>query len=48
LIKYNEAVANNRKLRMEIDDLRKERLVYKEINKKLRKELKSKKGEMQK
>ena len=33
---------------MQIDDLRKERLVYRDINKKLRKELQTKKVQMEK
>lgn len=47
LQKYNEAVAKNKKLRMQIDDLRKERNVYMEINDKLKKELKRKKKELE-
>eukprot|EP00347_Sterkiella_histriomuscorum_P002361 403368450 len=48
LQKYNEAVANNRKFRSYIDDLRKERNVYKKINKKLKEELKIKKTDLEK
>lgn len=47
LQKYNEAVANNRKFRAYIDDLRKERNVYKKINKKLKDELKFKKKDLE-
>lgn len=48
LQKYNEAVAKNRKLRMDIDNLRKERNAYKKINLKLKAELQEKKKLMQK
>ena len=46
LVKYNEAIAHNKKLRGRIDNLRRERLVYDQIHKKLEKELESKKEEM--
>ena len=48
LTKFNEAVAKNRKLRSCIDDLRKERNVYKKINKKLKEEIKLKKHLLEK
>jgi len=48
LKKYNEALANNKKLRGNIDNLRRERLVYDQIYKKLEKELAEKKTEMSK
>jgi len=40
-------LAKNRKLRLQIDDLRKEMMNYKEINKKLKKELTEKKELME-
>mmetsp|Transcript_28818 Transcript_28818/g.35017 ORF Transcript_28818/g.35017 Transcript_28818/m.35017 type:complete len:526 (-) Transcript_28818:1065-2642(-) len=46
LQKYNEALAHNRKLRENIDNLRRERLVFDQIYKKLEKELAEKKKEM--
>ncbi|KAK3256578.1 hypothetical protein CYMTET_34289, partial [Cymbomonas tetramitiformis] len=46
LQKYNEALAHNRKLRENIDNLRRERLVFDNIYKKLEKELAEKKKEM--
>eukprot|EP00232_Nephroselmis_pyriformis_P003386 CAMPEP_0182912456 /NCGR_PEP_ID=MMETSP0034_2-20130328/37522_1 /TAXON_ID=156128 /ORGANISM="Nephroselmis pyriformis, Strain CCMP717" /LENGTH=532 /DNA_ID=CAMNT_0025049131 /DNA_START=62 /DNA_END=1660 /DNA_ORIENTATION=- len=46
LVKYNEALAHNKQLRKQIDDLRRERLVFLEISKKLEHELKEKKKEM--
>jgi predicted nucleotidyltransferase len=48
LNRYNEALAKNRDLRLSIDDLRKERNVYMDINNKLHKELKKKKKELEK
>lgn len=45
--KYNSTVAHNRKLRDEIDTLRRERLVFEQIYDKLTSELKSKKQEME-
>lgn len=44
--RYNEAVAHNRSLRNSIDDLRRERLVFEGIYKKLEKELGEKKKEL--
>ncbi|KAL3917972.1 MAG: hypothetical protein SGPRY_006191, partial [Prymnesium sp.] len=46
LKKYNEALANNKRLRENIDNLRRERLVFDQIYKKLEKELTEKKKEM--
>eukprot|EP00899_Mesostigma_viride_P003312 jgi/Mesvir1/12982/Mv05993-RA.1 len=46
LVKYNEALAHNKKLRESIDNLRRERLVFDQIYKKLEKELADKKKEM--
>ncbi len=46
LKKYNEALAHNKKLRENIDNLRRERLVFDQIYKKLEKELAEKKKEM--
>lgn len=46
LQKYNEAIAHNKQLREQIDKLRKERVVYDSIYKKLEEELQSKKEEM--
>mmetsp|Transcript_2665 Transcript_2665/g.3018 ORF Transcript_2665/g.3018 Transcript_2665/m.3018 type:complete len:559 (-) Transcript_2665:802-2478(-) len=46
LIKFNEALANNKVLREEIDHLRRERVTFDEIYKKLEKELHEKKKEM--
>ena len=46
LQKYNEAIAYNKQLREQIDKLRKERVVYDNIYKKLEEELQSKKEEM--
>lgn len=46
LQRYNEAVAHNRSLRHSIDDLRRERLVFEGIYKKLEKELGEKKKEL--
>ena len=46
LKKYNEALSNNKKLRGNIDNLRRERLVFDQIYRKLEKELGEKKREM--
>lgn len=46
LQRYNEAVAHNRSLRLSIDDLRRERLVFEGIYKKLERELVDKKREL--
>jgi uncharacterized coiled-coil DUF342 family protein len=46
LVKYNEALAHNKQLRQTIDNLRRERLVFDQIYKKLEKELQEKKKEM--
>ena len=46
LQKYNQAVAHNRQLRDKIDALRRERVVFDKIYKKLEKELENKKKEM--
>ncbi|GAQ87539.1 hypothetical protein KFL_003590130 [Klebsormidium nitens] len=46
LVKYNEAVAHNKALRENIDNLRRERLVFDQIYKKLERELQEKKREM--
>jgi hypothetical protein len=46
LVKFNEALAFNKKLREEIDNLRRERVVFDQINAKLAKELHEKKKEM--
>ena len=46
LKKYNEALAHNKRLRENIDNLRRERLVFDQIYKKLEKELAEKKKEM--
>lgn len=46
IVKFNEALAHNKKLRDEIDNLRRERVVFDQIYKKLDKELQQKKGEM--
>lgn len=46
LQKYNEAIAHNKQLREQIDKLRRERVVYDSIYKKLEEELQSKKDEM--
>ena len=46
LVKYNEALGKNKKLKEEIDSLRRERLVFNQIYKKLEKELEEKKREM--
>lgn len=46
LVKFNEALAHNKKLRESIDNLRRERVVYDGIVRKLEKELTEKKGRM--
>merc|ERR1711959_213316 len=46
LVKFNEALAHNKELREEIDGLRRERVVFDSIYKKLEKELDQKKKEM--
>ena len=46
LVKFNEALAKNKELRKEIDNLRRERVVFDQIYKKLEKELEDKKKEM--
>ena len=46
LVKYNEAIASNKNLREQIDNLRRERLVFDQIYKKLEHELQEKKLEM--
>ena len=44
--KFNEAIASNKKLREEIDNLRRERVIFDNIYKKLEKELHDKRKEM--
>merc|ERR1711988_1853574 len=46
LVKFNEALAHNKELREEIDGLRRERVVFDSIYKKLERELDHKKKEM--
>ena len=46
LVKFNEALAQNKELRNEIDNLRRERVVFDQIYNKLEKELHEKKKEM--
>merc|ERR1719313_1146621 len=46
LVKFNEAIAHNKELREEIDGLRRERVVFDSIYKKLERELDHKKKEM--
>jgi chromosome segregation ATPase len=46
LVKFNEALAHNKNLRDQIDDLRRERVVFDSIYKKLEKELHDKKKQM--
>lgn len=46
LIKFNEAIAHNKKLRDEIDDLRRERVVFENIYRKMERELQEKKQKM--
>lgn len=47
LLKFNDTLAQNKDLRMKIDDYRRERVVFDAIYKKLEKELHEKKKEMQ-
>jgi len=46
LVKFNQSLASNRTLREQIDDLRRERVVFDNIYKKLEKELHEKKKQM--
>ena len=46
LVKFNEALAHNKKLRETIDDLRRERVVFDNIYRKLERELHEKKKQM--
>lgn len=46
-VKYNEAVAHNKRLREQIDSLRRERLVFGQIYRKLERELQEKKQKME-
>ena len=46
LVKFNEALAHNKKLRENIDNLRRERVVFDNIYRKLEKELHEKKKQM--
>ncbi|CAE7374242.1 ODA1 [Symbiodinium microadriaticum] len=46
LIKFNEAIAHNKKLRDSIDDLRRERVVFENIYRKMERELQEKKQKM--
>ena len=46
LVKFNEALAHNKKLRETIDDLRRERVVFDNIYRKLERELHDKKKQM--
>ena len=46
LVKFNEALAQNKSLRNQIDNLRRERVVFDQIYRKLEKELQEKKREM--
>ena len=46
LTKYNEAIAVNRQLRSQIDNMRRERVVYDNIYKKLEIDLSQKKAEL--
>jgi coiled-coil domain-containing protein 63/114 len=46
LIKFNEAISHNKKLRDEIDDLRRERVVFENIYRKMERELQEKKQKM--
>jgi coiled-coil domain-containing protein 63/114 len=48
LVKFNEALAFNKQLRESIDNLRRERVVFDGIYRKLEKELEEKKREMAK
>jgi len=44
--KFNESIANNKKLREEIDNLRRERVIFDNIYQKLEKELHDRRKEM--
>ena len=46
LVKFNQSLAQNKKLREDIDDLRRERVVFDSIYRKLEKELGEKKRQM--
>eukprot|EP01039_Chlorochromonas_danica_P010240 gene10240-11334_t len=46
LVKFNEAVSHNKKLREEIDDLRRERVVFENIYRKMERELQERKKAM--
>jgi chromosome segregation ATPase len=46
LIRFNEAVSSNKQLRQEIDDLRRERVVFENVYKRLERELQEKKKQM--
>ena len=46
LIKFNEAIAHNKKLRDEIDDLRRERVVFENVYRKMERDLQDKKRQM--
>mmetsp|Transcript_11365 Transcript_11365/g.39630 ORF Transcript_11365/g.39630 Transcript_11365/m.39630 type:complete len:550 (-) Transcript_11365:22-1671(-) len=46
LVKFNEALAHNKELRMQIDNLRRERFMFDKIYKKLERELHEKKKQM--
>lgn len=46
LIKFNEAIAYNKKLRDNIDDLRRERVVFENVYRKMERELQDKKKQM--
>lgn len=46
LTRFNKSIANNKKLRQEIDDLRNERATFENVYKKLEKELVAKKNQM--
>jgi len=46
LIKFNEAIAHNKKLREKIDDLRRERVVFENIYRKIERDLQEKKKAM--
>jgi coiled-coil domain-containing protein 63/114 len=46
LVKFNEAIAHNKTLRDKIDDLRRERVVFESIYRKMEKELREKKQKM--
>ena len=46
LVKFNEAIAHNKTLRDEIDDLRRERVVFENIYRKMERDLQDKKRQM--